>query len=43
MNEFGIMEMVMDEDITMDASEKDEGAKETGTAEETGSKNEGNH
>ena len=37
------MEMVTDDDITMDTSEKDEGAKETGTAEETGSKNEGNH
>ena len=43
MNEFGIMEMVTDDDITMDTSEKDEGAKETSTGEETGSKNEGNH
>ena len=43
MNEFGIMEMVMDDDITMDTSEKDEASKETGTGEDAGSKDEGNH
>ena len=42
MNEFGDLEMVMDDDITMDTSEKDAGAKETGTGEDSGSKNEGN-
>ena len=39
MNEFGIMEMVMDDDIAMDTSDKDAVAKETN--EDADSRNDG--
>ena len=36
------MDMVMDDDITMETNEKDSGAKETRTGEDSPSKDDGN-